>query len=363
MTGCYTAYNEDMAIVKLQPWVHKEDFADLESALRTFFEEMHQIRVADIQPCPLGDAFVHFNSPLEREKFLGPEFSFGSYSMKVIKHDDGDNARSYDLDRDAWVMILAFPEDLKIRITIAKAISGFGILVDWHDNLAPVVAKVYLNEFAKIQSSVKVNAGLPQKGRSWTLACYVLKKSNLVSPPDEEAFVTHGPLHLVPPQPPHWFGFVQPAGYESTPSAPLVGSVMKTDGGFSRWEQQVAPHDLVPFSHQPANIQSEIQRGKRSVGQNTSQGKDPSTAKPPMVVPAPSLKSIIIGPTAPRDPNDPLVTVVPSILKKVLTLLSVQPHQYSFRNLTCLAVDHDIIIPSYFNDPHLLAHLACILYP
>lgn len=202
VTGCYTAYNEDLAIVKLQPWVHKEDFTDLESTLRTFFEEMHQVRVADIQPCPLGDAFVRFNSPLEREKFLGPEFSFGSYSMKVIKHDDGDNARSYDLDRDAWVMILAFPEDLKIGITIAKAISGFGILVDWHDNLAPVVAKVYLNEFAKIPSSVKVNAGLPQKGCSWTLPCYVLKKSNLVSPPNEEAFVTHGPLHPVPPQPP-----------------------------------------------------------------------------------------------------------------------------------------------------------------
>jgi hypothetical protein len=61
---------------------------------------------------------------------------------------------------------------------------------------------VYLNEFAKIPGSVKVNAGLPQKGRSWTLPCFVLKKSNLISPPDEEAFVTQGPLHPVPAQAP-----------------------------------------------------------------------------------------------------------------------------------------------------------------
>jgi hypothetical protein len=39
-----------------------------------------------------------------------------------------------------------------------------------------VVAKVYLNNDAKIPDSVKVNAGLPQKGRSWTLPCYVLKR-------------------------------------------------------------------------------------------------------------------------------------------------------------------------------------------
>lgn len=161
VTGCYLAYNEDLAIVKLQPSVRKEDFGDLEAALRTFFEEMHQVRIADIQPCPLGDAFVCFNSALEREKFLGPVFSFGSYSMKVIKHDEGENARSYDLDREAWVMLVSFPEDLKSGITMAKAVSRFGILVDWHDNLARVIAKVYLNDHAKIPCSVKVNAGLP----------------------------------------------------------------------------------------------------------------------------------------------------------------------------------------------------------
>ena len=50
---------------------------------------------------PLGDTYVRFNTALEREKFLGTVFSFGNYSMTVIKHDEGDNVRSYDLDREA----------------------------------------------------------------------------------------------------------------------------------------------------------------------------------------------------------------------------------------------------------------------
>ncbi|XP_066325403.1 uncharacterized protein [Miscanthus floridulus] len=212
VAGCYSLHDEDLAIVKLQPPVHKDDFASLDSALRAFFEEMHRVRVAEIQPCPLGDAYVRFNTALEREKFLGPVFSFGNCSMTVIKHDEGDNVRSYDLDREAWVMLVGFPEDLKNGPIIAKAVSGFGILVYWHEsnNLARVVAKVYLNDNAKIPDSVKINAGLPQKGRSWTLPCYVLKTNSVFAPRDEEGFAT-------------------------------------VDGaGHSRWEEQLAPMDPVP---------------------------------------------------------------------------------------------------------------------
>lgn len=98
--------------------------------------------------------------------------------MSVIKHDEAENARSFDLDREAWVLHVGFPEDLKNSVGIAKAVSGFGILTHWRepDNLARVVAKVYLNDDAKIPSSSKVNAGVPQKGRSWTVPCFVLKK-------------------------------------------------------------------------------------------------------------------------------------------------------------------------------------------
>jgi hypothetical protein len=49
--------------------------------------------------------------------------------MSVIKHDEAANARSFDLDHEAWVLLVAFPKDLKNAARIAKAVSGFGILV------------------------------------------------------------------------------------------------------------------------------------------------------------------------------------------------------------------------------------------
>jgi hypothetical protein len=133
VTGSYKLYNEDLAIVRMQPPVNKEDFGELKAALRTFFHEVHQVRTTDIQPCALGDAYVRFSNALDRERFLGPIFHFGDYGMTIIKHDEAENARSFDLDREAWVLLVGFPEDLKDSVGIAKAVSGFGILFQWHD--------------------------------------------------------------------------------------------------------------------------------------------------------------------------------------------------------------------------------------
>ena len=94
VTGCYTLYNEDLAIIKLQPSVHKEDFEHLKTALRTLFHDVHQVCTTEIQPCALGDAYVRFSNSLETERFLGPVFRFGNYAMSIIKHDEAENARS-----------------------------------------------------------------------------------------------------------------------------------------------------------------------------------------------------------------------------------------------------------------------------
>jgi hypothetical protein len=73
--GCYTLYNEDLAIININPPVDKRDFKDLAKELCTFFHEVHQVRTTEILPCALGDAYVRFLCPLDRERFLGPIFS------------------------------------------------------------------------------------------------------------------------------------------------------------------------------------------------------------------------------------------------------------------------------------------------
>lgn len=60
---------------------------------------------------------------------------------------------------------------------------------------------------------------------------------------------------------------------------------------------------------------------------------------------------------------DPLITVVPSLLKQVLNFIPISPSSFPFSSLSLLNIDHGTPIPSYFNDNHLLIHLAFILYP
>lgn len=63
------SYNEDLAFPFLLPPVAKEDFQDLSKALKSFFQNLG-VRLNEVQLSPIGDAFVCFGSPVERERFL-----------------------------------------------------------------------------------------------------------------------------------------------------------------------------------------------------------------------------------------------------------------------------------------------------
>ena len=186
--------------------------------LKNYLSDVHQVHGIEIYPCPIGDAYVGFSNPFQRDRFLGQVFQFGNNHMYFVKHDEGINARSLDLDREALIMLVPYPEDLRSTHHVAKAVSGFSLLVGWDDKQAGcVIAKVYLNDDGKIPSSVKLNIGLPTKGKSWTCACFVLRKANILNLPDEEGFVSTGPLHPRPEFAPHWDGPVPPADPNATP--------------------------------------------------------------------------------------------------------------------------------------------------
>jgi hypothetical protein len=58
-----------------------------------------------------------------------------------------------------------------------------------------------------------------------------------------------------------------------------------------------------------------------------------------------------------------MVVVVPSLLKKVLNQFPSSPSPNFLKSLSLLDINHDTLIPSYFNDKLILVHLALILYP
>ncbi|CAN6311412.1 unnamed protein product [Urochloa humidicola] len=180
--GVMEAYNEDLAISFFTPAVSKQDFDPMAAALKDFFIHSMGVHLAQVQPSPIGDACVRFHSLVEREHFLDRIIQFSpEYQLSFIKHDAGSNVRARDLDREAWLMVMLFPEDARNNAAISKALAGFGLLRYWYDtdNHARIVVKVHLHDDAQIPHDIVVSAGLPSRVRSWTCPVFVLKRSGV----------------------------------------------------------------------------------------------------------------------------------------------------------------------------------------
>jgi hypothetical protein len=74
ISGSCETCNEDLSIAYFTPGVAKEDFEPMAAALKNFFIQSHGVYLVEVQPCSLGDAYVRFKNPLERD-FLIESFS------------------------------------------------------------------------------------------------------------------------------------------------------------------------------------------------------------------------------------------------------------------------------------------------
>lgn len=127
--GVMDAYNEDLAIAFLFPAVSKEDFQQLMEALKSFFIQKLGVRLLEVHPSPIGDAYVRFSNPVEREHFLDEVVQFGhGYTLRFIKHDVGVHVCEHNVDREVWPMLMLFSNDARNNSVISKAVAGFGLL-------------------------------------------------------------------------------------------------------------------------------------------------------------------------------------------------------------------------------------------
>ncbi|TVU38072.1 hypothetical protein EJB05_11422, partial [Eragrostis curvula] len=206
--------NEMVGIAILHPEVAQEDFRSMALTLRVYLYHRRQVRSAKIEPCPLGAAYVTFSSCLERDRIIGEGArSFGPYTLRFVKHDEGINATKCELDRIAWFMLLNYPLDCRHPIVVNKAVAGFGLLLKIHDysTTACVIVKVQLHHRAEIPDDVLVTVGHEPAARSFTamvvplISEWVLPLGDEMPPPDDAL------AHPLPPSPPWWMG-AHPAG-------------------------------------------------------------------------------------------------------------------------------------------------------
>ncbi|CAN6243644.1 unnamed protein product [Urochloa humidicola] len=339
--GCMDPFNEDVAIAMLVPAVAKEDFDLMAPSLKDYFIHAHRVRLMEVQPCAMGDAYVRFMSPLERERFLGKVYQFGPhYQVHFIKHDEAMNATLQDIDREAWVMLMGFPLDARKNVEIAKVVSGFGLLRYWYDTSyeARIVVRVLLNDDAKILQDVVVTVGVPPKARSWTYPVFALKKKSITMLPDEEPILPNGPLHPLPAGPLRWMG----------PNPDDPSSVAQS------------PQANAEHSEAEGELTLMLQWTLRWMGMWNSEATLDAGAPPAFNQPATDLQKTTTDMATEAQPEH--MMAVNSAPSSALAQVTRPPGSHLassfFFHLNLLDIDPDTLIPPYLVDPNILVYLA-----
>jgi hypothetical protein len=113
------------------------------------------------------------------------------YSIHFIKHDDGDNAREYDMDTEVWLPLLGHPLDARSTSAVAKMVSSFVMLPYVHESnvLSRIVIKVCMDFETQIPPLVAVGGCCDGvKIRTWTVPIYILSASSVTALGDEDGY-------------------------------------------------------------------------------------------------------------------------------------------------------------------------------
>ncbi|KAF8748660.1 hypothetical protein HU200_012880 [Digitaria exilis] len=328
----------------------------------------------EVQPSPIGDAFVRFGSPVERERFLDQIIQFGhGYTLRFIKNNEGLHVREHMLDREVWLMLMLFPNDARNNSALAK----------WYDstNNARVVCKVHLHDDARIPDDVVVSAGIHPRFRSWTCPVFVLKRKDAENLGGEDAFPPNdgGIAHPFPPPVPRWMGMDGPN--------PIHAAVS---------DQQAPSHS----AHGPSGNDGQYVVGDEVVGEVTMVDHDGSVETPiadlgdagdaatnSLNVVVDNAGDVVSSDVEGTDVAQVSVTravilrqtqafKVPDIPPGFETLVAIKviskhlfnpgssslPSSSIFRNLKHLFISLDTCVHSYVCDTDVRRYLACIAF-
>ncbi|TVU13907.1 hypothetical protein EJB05_37343, partial [Eragrostis curvula] len=196
--------NEDLAIAVLEPQVAKIDFVPMARELRRFLASEFNLINLEFFQCPIGAAFVRFNSCVRRQSMIDRGvIPFGPYHLSFVKHDEGDNYQAVDVDHEVWLQLLCYPLDARSFPAVARAVCSFATLTHLHesDNPSRVIVRVLVRAEADVPDDITVTAGEGPSMRSWTVPMDILSGHFVQVPADEDELPPEGPLHPIPPQP------------------------------------------------------------------------------------------------------------------------------------------------------------------
>lgn len=186
--------NEDMAIVSIDPMpLHQAHFANIREVMGEFFRDHLRVRVTNIQPCPFGKAYVRFDRISDSDLLVDSSpHTFGDVHVYLAKHNRGPNHRLIQYSHECWLILIGFPLDYWSRQHIETAISTFGKLEDWEqdmDNLARVLIKAKVIDLPSVPKWLIISEGDGMQGETWTVQCEVVHRTMLGELPQDETLL------------------------------------------------------------------------------------------------------------------------------------------------------------------------------
>ncbi|TVT99539.1 hypothetical protein EJB05_55088, partial [Eragrostis curvula] len=142
--------NEEIGIAIIDPMPdHQVQFANIHDVLDDFFRLHLRVRIRDIQPCPFGQAYVKFDTILDRDRIADAGYiAFDDVHIRVIRHNEAANRSRVTFEREVWLMLIGFPLDYWHLHYVESAISSFGKVQVWeqdNSNLARIICEI-INE-------------------------------------------------------------------------------------------------------------------------------------------------------------------------------------------------------------------------
>lgn len=177
--------NEDLAIVTIDPL---PDNALHFSAVE---EEHRRVRIREVQPCHLGQAFVRFEHEHDRNRFvLESPHPYGDVTISFTRHNQGRNWRRVNFNQECLLMLIRFPNDYWEREYIDTVVGPFGKAISWDndtEHLTRLIVKAKVVALETVPHFIVFSDTLEYEGETWTIQCEILQHEHLGhGPPYEE---------------------------------------------------------------------------------------------------------------------------------------------------------------------------------
>ncbi|CAL5064934.1 unnamed protein product [Urochloa decumbens] len=276
--GGATRNNCDVAIAIIEPIpLQQVSFQSISAVLDDFIRNEKRTAYRSIQRCPYGQAYVRFNSVIDRDILIhASPHVYGNYNISFIEHNRAWNNRTTTMNCDVWLMLLGYNIDFWSKVNLEKTVAEFGKLLVWEEdpyNLARVVVKVRVVVLSEVPWFIFCSEGEDIEGDSWTTQCEILQYRLLGGGPGDE----EQPPDFVEPNLFDFFGYGQPNVQHHQHHQPQnqnnAGGNLNQDNGAAQWglwpEQQINDAFIGP---QPA-VNHHLQAAAQNQGNNQDQAE------------------------------------------------------------------------------------------